>query len=330
MKTWQELMEHQPLAARMLTNSIRKERISHAYVIQGERGTGKQSLAVLLAMTLFCTSRNGVEPCQKCPVCHRIKTRNHPDVHWLEPDGKSIKNEQIKTLRKEFAYTGYESQKKIYIISKAETLTINAANRILKFLEEPETETTAILLTENADGLLTTIQSRCQMIDLKPLDMTAFQYKLITWSDHSITESNARFLSALTTNIDEAMAYHEAGAIYSIRDLVQELIYVLLSRYEERYLFLHQKWLPLLKEKVDQEQGLELLLLAFRDIINYQIGRNAQASLFQQDDALLIRGAENMTRERLLRMVQGVLEAKQKMNQNIHPTLLMEQLVLQF
>lgn len=330
MQTWQELMEHQPLAARMLTNSIKKNRISHAYVIQGERGTGRKELATLLAMTLFCTSRKEIEPCQECPVCHRIKTGNHPDVHWLEPDGNSIKNEQIKTLRREFAYTGYESDRKVYVISAAETLTVNAANRILKFLEEPEVETTAVLLTENAESLLSTIQSRCQIIDLKPLDATAFQHKLTTLSGNSITESNARFLSALTTNIDEAMAYHEEGMIYSIRDLVQELIYVLLSRYEERYLFIHQKWFPLLKEKKEQEQALDLLLLALRDIINYQIGRNAHTSLFQQDDALLIRGAENITRERLLQMVQGVLEARQKMNQNIHPTLLMEQLVLQF
>src|SRR5699024_6253095 len=107
MKTWRELEEDQPLATKILTNSIKKHRISNAYLIQGDRGTGKKSLAKLLAMTLFCESSDGLEPCQSCPVCQRVDSGNHPDVHWIEPDGNSIKNDQIKLLRKEFAYTGY-------------------------------------------------------------------------------------------------------------------------------------------------------------------------------------------------------------------------------
>src|SRR5699024_4346911 len=187
----------------------------------------------LLAMTLFCESSDGLEPCQSCPVCQRVDSGNHPDVHWIEPDGNSIKNDQIKLLRKEFAYTGYESEKKVYIISAAETLTVNAANRILKFLEEPDMETTAILLTDNVKGILPTIQSRCQIIDLKPLETTAFQHRLVELKDTSITESNARFLSALTNNIDEAITFHDEGKVYEIKETIQAFIYTLLTRYED-------------------------------------------------------------------------------------------------
>src|SRR5690625_1432859 len=101
MQTWSELGELQPLATRILMNSIKKSRISHAYLIQGGRGTGKKSLAKLLAMTLFCESPEGLEPCHRCNICQRIDSGNHPDVHWIEPDGNSIKNDQIKLLRKE-------------------------------------------------------------------------------------------------------------------------------------------------------------------------------------------------------------------------------------
>src|SRR5699024_4175792 len=239
---------------------------------------------------------------QSCPVCQRVDSGNHPDVHWIEPDGNSIKNDQIKLLRKEFAYTGYESARKVYIISAAETLTVNAANRILKFLEEPDVETTAILLTHNVQGILPTIQSRCQLIDLRPLEASAFQHRLVELTDITITENNARFLSALTNNIDEAIQYHEEEKVYQLRDLVQEFIYIVLTKYEERYLFVHQKWLPAVKERAEQEQGIDLLLLALKDIMNCQIGRTSHTFLFHAEDGLLKRAAREFSKERLLSM----------------------------
>lgn len=190
MQTWSDLQSVQPLATKIMMNSIQRNRISHAYLLQGSRGTGKKSFAFLLAMTLLCEHQQGVEPCQQCHTCKRIMTRNHPDVHWVEREGSTIRNEQIDLLRKEFVYTGMETAKKIYIISEAETLTVNAANRILKFLEEPDMESTAILLTDNGQSILPTIRSRCQMIDLQPLDQAAFQYKLTQLENESISENN--------------------------------------------------------------------------------------------------------------------------------------------
>src|SRR5699024_10257168 len=91
----------------------------------------------------------------------------------------SIKNEQIDYLRKEFSYSSLESTRKIYIIDDAQTLTNQAANRLLKFLEEPLIETTAILLTDNVQAIIPTIRSRCQLIDLNPLDTTVLQDKMM-------------------------------------------------------------------------------------------------------------------------------------------------------
>src|SRR5690625_4356267 len=171
-----------------------------------------------MAMTLLCKDRDGVEPCHACHMCRRVLSGNHPDVHWIEPDGQWIKNEQINLLRKEFVYTSMESAKKVYIITKADTLTVNAANRILKFLEEPDMDITAILLTEHLHSIIPTIQSRCQILELQPLDPKNFQQKLIEKT--TINEYNARFMSALTNNIDEAIELDEEELVYKIRDLV--------------------------------------------------------------------------------------------------------------
>lgn len=329
MQTWSELSKTQPLAAQILTNSIEKNRVSHAYILHGSRGTGKKSLAELFTKTLFCESPTGHEPCQQCDKCERIDSGNHPDVHWMEPEGNSIKNDQIKELRKEFSFTGFESSRKVYIIASADTLTVNAANRILKFLEEPDTQTTALLLTENVQGILPTIQSRCQIIDLQPLDPTAFQHRLIQEKDVSITENNARYLSALTNNIEEAIQLHEAGFVYEWKNTVTDLIYTLVTNHDERYLFIHQKWFATMKEKEEQERGIELLLFALRDIMDYQVGRVDNLAIFSSDDGLLKRAANHWTDKKVLNMMKAVLEARQKLKQYIHPTLLMEQMVLQ-
>lgn len=330
MQTWSNLQAVQPVATKIMMNSIKRNRISHAYLLQGSRGTGKKSFAILLAMTILCEQRQGVEPCQQCHTCKRIITKNHPDVHWVEREGNTIRNEQIDLLRKEFVYTGLETARKIYIISEAELLTVNAANRILKFLEEPDMETTAILLTGNGQSILPTIRSRCQSIDLQPLDQAAFQYKLAQLENESINENNARFLSALTNNIDDAVAYHQEAKVYQIRDLVTQLIYGLLTNYEERYLFVHQKWFVQLKERAEQELGLDILIIAIKDIIRYQMGQEEETFLFQREDGLLQRAVNHFTQKRLLQMLKDLLHARKKLNQNVHPTLVMEQLVLQF
>src|SRR5699024_10871074 len=152
METWKAIAEVQPLAARILTNSLKRGRMSHAYLIRGERGTGTESIARLLAKSLCCESITAVERCHTCRACRRIESHNHADVHWIEPDGQSIKTAQIEHLQKEFMYSSMESEQKVYIIKAADTLTANAGNRILKFLDESKCKTKAIMLTENSQA----------------------------------------------------------------------------------------------------------------------------------------------------------------------------------
>lgn len=329
MLTWSELEKVQPVTSKILTNSFKRNRLSHAYLIQGQRGTGKKEIATLIAMTLFCTEKNEIEPCQTCYQCKRILSGNHPDVHWVEPEGQSIKTEQINLLRKEFVYTSLESAaRKIYIIKKADTLTVNAANRILKFLEEPDLDITAILLTEHLHSILPTIQSRCQILELRPLDPVSFQKQLTSLEQVTINGYNARFLSALTNNIDEAIQFHSEEKVYKIRDLVFEFIYLLISNENDKYLFIHQKWLALMKDKKELELGLDILLLTFKDILHVKIGRTEETAVFQSTDRIITQAVERFSEKRLLHILKLIVGAKQKLNQNVHPTLVMEQLVL--
>ncbi|HLS59896.1 MAG TPA: DNA polymerase III subunit delta' [Virgibacillus sp.] len=325
MKTWSEIGETQPLASRIITNSMMKDRMSHAYLIQGDRGTGKQAIALLLAKSLFCENRTVVEPCQICNVCKRIESGNHPDVHWIKPDGQSIKIEQIRKLQEEFSYSGLESNQKVYIIVGSDTLTLNAANRILKFLEEPSKKTTAIMLTENSQSIISTIQSRCQIIDLKPLNPQRYQEQLLGLG---MSKANAMLMSALTHDIDDAFEISEDEWFAQARKLVLQLIEVYSIRPTMVFLFIHQHWLPHFKDLNQHEQGLDLLLLAFKDILYYHVGSKGSMVFFVNQDEKLEKAASFFPETRLLRILHDILEAKRKLRQYVHPTLVMEQLAL--
>lgn len=325
MKTWSEMAEIQPLASKIITNSIKKDRISHAYLIQGERGTGKEAIALLLVKGLFCSDKINIDPCNECLECKRIDSGNHPDVHWIEPDGQSIKIEQIRNLQKEFSYSGLESNRKVYVIKGSDTLTLNAANRILKFLEEPNEKTTAIMLTENSQSIIPTIRSRCQIVDLQPLNPSVFQDELIK---SGVSEKNSILISALTNNLAEAITLSEDEWFAQARKLVLQLVDTYVKKPTDLFLFLHQHWLPHFKERGQQEQGLDLLLLAFKDILYSHIDHGESMVVFTQGEERLAQALHNFSQENLLSILHALLTAKQKLKQNVNPTLVMEQLAL--
>jgi len=325
MDKWSTIADIQPLASRIITNSIKKDRISHAYLLQGGRGTGKKALATLLAKTLLCPNTQGVEPCQTCNVCKRITSRNHPDVHWVEPDDRSIKIGQVQHLQKEFTYSGLESNRKVYVVTHADTLTLNAANRILKFLEEPSQQTTAIMLTENIQSIIPTIRSRCQIIDLQPLNKKDFQNKLMA---HNVSESNAKLISALTHDFDDALALNEDAWFAQARKVMLQLIDRYVAQSADSILFIHQYWLPHFKELEQQKLGLDLLLLAFRDVLYEHMDHREAMVVYTVGSDVLEKVSLSFSQARLIKILQMILNAKSKLQRNVNPTLVMEQLTL--
>lgn len=323
---WSSFEKSQPIASKILMNSIKKDRLAHAYLIQGLRGTGKTEIATLLTQTIFCPEKKDLEPCGTCHVCKRVSSRNHPDVHWIEKDGQSIKNEQIDYLRKEFSYSSLESTRKIYIIEDAQAMTNQAANRLLNFLEEPLIETMAILLTDNIQGMIPTIRSRCQIIDLKPLDTNLLQKEMM---NADLSEEQSKIMSAITYNIDEAIELTEDENYQEIITLSKGMIKAIVTDYDNRFIYLHQNWLKEITDRKDTEYGLDLILLGFKDIAYMQIGKEESLVFFNSTDQILKDALQVFTKKRLLQIMNALLKTKQKLKQNVNPTLLMEQFVLQ-
>lgn len=101
MQRFEELEQIQPVAVKMLKKMINHNRIAHAYLIHGDPGTKKRAIAETLALRLFCRETETAEPCLQCRDCKRVISGNHPDLHWIKPDGLSIKKEQIEALQRE-------------------------------------------------------------------------------------------------------------------------------------------------------------------------------------------------------------------------------------
>ena len=124
----------------------------------------KKQLRFFLQNFSFVLSPENFVPCETCNSCRRVTSSNHPNVTLIRPDGQDIKKEQMSNLVYSMTKKGYEAGRKIYIISRADRMNVAAANTLLKFLEEPEGDVTAILLTDSYQSILPTIQSRCQRL----------------------------------------------------------------------------------------------------------------------------------------------------------------------
>ena len=154
-------------ALKFLENAVKRGEVSHSYLFTGPKGVGKRTLAFELARTLCC--RVSVPPCGRCQDCSEVAQGRHPDVKLLEPEDGSIKIEQIRELQREAFLAPHRSPYRIFIIAEMEKATPEAANCLLKTLEEPPPHSVFILTALSADVLFPTIVSRCQVLNLRPL-----------------------------------------------------------------------------------------------------------------------------------------------------------------
>lgn len=324
-QTWVNFEKEQPFAAKMLRSSIERNRISHAYLFEGEAGTGKRAASLLLAESLFCERpENDVIPCGNCANCRRIRTGNHPDIHIVEPDGLSIKKEQISSLRTEFSKSGVESSGKLYVIIDAEKMSIAAANSLLKFLEEPHSGTMAILITEQPQRILPTILSRCQSVSFKSLPAAIFSAKLQEAGVHSV---KAPLLASITNNLEHALMLNVDDWFAQARKIVLKLYEVLKQEPLYAMTALQDEWNGHFKEKAQLDMGLNLLLLIYKDVLYIQLGKD-QNLVYPDMRKKLETDALQTSSRRLSDQMTAILEAKRKLHANMNPQLLMEQLVL--
>ena len=163
----QPIVGHEQIITQ-LHRAIQSNRIAGAYLFAGATGVGKEAIAIHFAKSINCLE-SGDNACGTCISCRKTDVGNHPDTQVVSPSGAWIRIDQIRELQKRIVYRPLEGVRKIVILREAERMNLEAANCLLKTLEEPPAESVLILLTANLDALLPTIRSRCQIIKFNPL-----------------------------------------------------------------------------------------------------------------------------------------------------------------
>ncbi|HKV44774.1 MAG TPA: DNA polymerase III subunit delta', partial [bacterium] len=160
----------QPHARRLLQGALRSGRISHAYLFVGPSGVGRQTAARAFAQALLCAV-GGDDACGACPACRKVAAGTHPDLRVITPgraesggERRAVAIDQIRDLKHEAAYPPYEAKWKVFIIRDTEQMRAEAANSLLKVLEEPPSRSVLILLSESTEALVPTLVSRSQLV----------------------------------------------------------------------------------------------------------------------------------------------------------------------
>ena len=176
---WDDILGHD-LAKRIWQAHLATGRVSSAYLLAGPEGIGKRRLALEMAKALNCLAE-ALRPCDTCPVCGQINRQTHPDVHVVGPSGASnqIKIEDIRHLIGRLVLRPYSARVQVAILDGVERLTEEAANSLLKVLEEPSVSTRFLLTTSQLSHCLPTIVSRCQVIRCQPLPAAVVRQLLV-------------------------------------------------------------------------------------------------------------------------------------------------------
>jgi len=201
----------QDFAKKYLTNSIKKNKINHAYMFEGIDGIGKRKFSQELSKILLYIEN----------------IENSPDYINIYPDGNSIKIAQIRKLQTDIIVKPHKKYK-IYIINQAESMTIEAQNALLKTLEEPPEYAIIILITSNKEALLDTIKSRCEIIKFLPISILDLNNYLI---NKGIDKNRAQLLSTFARgSIEKAIELSESSDFAIMRDDIQTYIEIMLDK----------------------------------------------------------------------------------------------------
>ena len=257
----EELKDCQPQQYERFVRILEQNQLNHAYLFSGYFGS--LEMALFLAKSLFCTDKQGVLPCESCRSCKLIDQEEYPDVTIIRPINQIIKTERIRELVGQFSQSGIESQRQVFIIEQADKMHLNAANSLLKVIEEPQIEVYIFFLTNDEVKILPTIRSRTQIFQFKKQEANLiFQLEKL-----GLVKKKARLLAQFSQSQIEAEKLLNQATFWTLVEESERLFSDILSRKRESYLQV-AKLASLADDKEKQDQVLRILeVLAGQEIL---------------------------------------------------------------
>ncbi|MDO4268252.1 MAG: DNA polymerase III subunit delta' [Eubacteriales bacterium] len=305
--------------------AIENNKISHAYILTGEAGMGRKSLANAFALTLLCEKGKG-EPCMECHACRQVLSGNHPDLIYVTHEkpaaiGVDDIREQINDT---IMVRPYSSYYKIYIVDEAEKMTPQAQNALLKTIEEPPSYAIIILLTTNQEAFLPTILSRCVQLKLKPLK--DFVVKSYLTENMHVPETDAEVYAAFARgNLGRAISLASSE---DFRLLRQEVLHLLKHIKDTDISELLDYVRKLKEENLDIYECLDFMQLWYRDVLLYKVTRDVNLLVFKDEYRSVNEISKNSGYDGLERILDAIDKAKTRLEANVNTELAMELMLL--
>jgi DNA polymerase-3 subunit delta' len=326
---WQVIGQER--AVSLLQHGLEAGKLAHAYLFSGPAHVGKMTLAKNLAQALNCEAAE--RPCLKCPSCVKIDAMRHADVQVIgleknedATEAKLIRIEQIRDMLHAANLPPFEGKHKVFIINFAELLSLDAANLLLKTLEEPVDRVTFLLLTVNDKLLPLTVISRCQRLELAPMSLAAETAALI---EKGLEPQRARLLAGLSHGCPEwALNAANDDSLLQQRDEdLTRLLGVIGAYYEERFAYVGQLAARFSQDRGAVYQVLDLWRDYWRDLMLQKLGRDDMIINIDHK-AELVEMAGGYRLEQIISFIDSLQAAAEHLRQNANTRLALEVLML--
>jgi len=308
-----------------MRNALITGKVSHAYIINGEKSSGKEFIARVFAMTLQC-EKGGVEPCQKCHSCKQALSDNHPDIIRVTHEKpNTISVDDIRSqVNNDVAIKPYSSPRKIYIINEAEKMTVQAQNALLKTLEEPPEYTVILLLTANVNSLLPTILSRCVVLNMKPVPDELVKKFLMHQME--VPDYKAEICVAFARgNIGKAKALASSEDFENVKaEALSLLKYVGEMELSEMIAAIKK----ITEYKLEINDYLDIIAIWYRDVLLFKATNDVNHLVFREEIQSLRKTAQRSSYEGIENVIEALEKAKRRLDANVNFELTMELLML--
>ena len=305
--------------------AIQNHKISHAYILTGEAGMGRKSIANAFAMTLLC-EKGGSEPCMICHSCKQVMSGNHPDLIYVthEKPGSIGVDDVREQINDTIMIRPYSSYYKIYIVDEAEKMTVQAQNALLKTIEEPPEYAVILLLTNNIGGLLPTIQSRCVRLDLKVVDdglVKKYLMEHLHVPDYQ-AEIDASFAQGSIGRAKEAATSQEFA------EMTQNALRILKYANTMEVYELSDAIKSLSEDKQNINDYLDIFQFWFRDVLMFKATQEIDNLVFKQEINFIREQAKQRSYENLENILDSIQKTKVRLKANVNFDLAFELLFL--
>ncbi|SHJ44980.1 DNA polymerase III subunit [Hespellia stercorisuis] len=310
-----------------IQNAVVKDKVSHAYILNGEKGSGKRLLAKLFAMSLQCSDREtDGDACGRCQSCKQAVNDNQPDIIRItheKPNTISVDDIRQQIVN-DVDIKPYSSPYKIYIIPQADMMSVQAQNALLKTIEEPPEYAVIFLLTENAEVLLPTITSRCVMLKLRNIKDTLVKKYLMEQME--IPDYKAEICVAFAQgNMGRAIMLATSDHFNEIKE---EAIQLLKYINEMELTEIVNAIKKIQEYKLDVSDYFDIIAIWYRDVLIYKATRNVDRVVFSDQLKFIKEQARKSSYEGIELILESLETAKARLKANVNFDLVMELLLL--